>query len=307
MINKIFTCPGLAVVALCIVAGLFATYSIFCDPYASRYECDDWHSTVVAPYEGLAISNDGVPDYALPDHFKTPGAFFNEVTVEMLAKSGYTAKVRNVPDSEKEEVLKRYNLPYYKTDTGQLMNAKTDKPYSEEGEFDHLISLELGGSNAIDNIWFELYAGEWGARKKDVLENKLNALIVSGNMSLKEAQRLIAHDWVSAYRQYVLRPERDKFGMPEAIVPSPYSMWMDNKTLISPDKSFDDEIKKSEPDYLKELDRQRQELENRLFRCTVCHNNTAKPLSLGDFASLNKRIPSRIKWDSNPLILNTKD
>ena len=51
-------------------------------------------------------------------------------------------------------------------------------PYQHE--VDHLISLELGGSNAIRNLWPEPYAGRWGARTKDVLENRLHDLVCEG-------------------------------------------------------------------------------------------------------------------------------
>ena len=53
-------------------------------------------------------------------------------------------------------------------------------PYAHE--VDHLVSLELGGSNAIGNLWPEPYAGRWGARTKDVLENRLHELVCSGQL-----------------------------------------------------------------------------------------------------------------------------
>jgi len=70
-------------------------------------------------------------------------------------------------------------------------------------EVDHLISLELGGSNDITNLWPEAYAGAWGARSKDALENRMHRLVCAGQLDLAQAQREIATDWVEAYRRYV--------------------------------------------------------------------------------------------------------
>jgi hypothetical protein len=65
------------------------------------------------------------------------------------------------------------------------------------------VSLELGGSNAIANLWPEPYAGRWGARTKDVLENRLHDLVCDGRLRLRAAQRLEARNWVAAYRRFV--------------------------------------------------------------------------------------------------------
>jgi hypothetical protein len=101
--------------------------------------------------------------------------------------SGYSSSVRDVPDSEKEAVYARYGIPHV----------------AYQHEVDHLVSLEVGGSNAITNLWPEPYAGRWGARTKDVLENKLHELVCSGQLSLPYAQHIEAKNWVKAYRLYV--------------------------------------------------------------------------------------------------------
>ena len=66
-------------------------------------------------------------------------------------------------------------------------------------EVDHLIPLELGGSNADRNLWPEPYAPKPGAREKDVLETFLHFAVCGGTLSLKEAQQKIAADWHAAY------------------------------------------------------------------------------------------------------------
>ncbi len=103
---------------------------------------------------------------------------------------GYAAKVRDVSHAEKAAVYRRYGIVWV--------------PYAHE--VDHLISLEIGGSNAIRNLWPEPYAGRWGARTKDVLEDKLHALVCGGRLRLRAAQRQEAADWVAAYRKYVGGP-----------------------------------------------------------------------------------------------------
>jgi hypothetical protein len=73
-------------------------------------------------------------------------------------------------------------------------------------EVDHLISLELGGSNDRDrNLWSQPYSGLYGARIKDVVEKVLN-LHVCGKrqpvITLKQAQDCIVADWVACGIKY---------------------------------------------------------------------------------------------------------
>lgn len=131
----------------------------------------------------------GVGVAALPDPRLTPGDSL-PVGIAAICVPGYSARVRHVPVSEKEAVYARYHVAHV--------------PYAHE--VDHLVSLELGGSNSISNLWPEPYAGRWGARAKDVLENKLHELVCDGTMSLKHAQRIEATNWVSAYRKLIGAP-----------------------------------------------------------------------------------------------------
>ncbi|HKW85912.1 MAG TPA: hypothetical protein VJM82_02480, partial [Nitrospiraceae bacterium] len=68
-------------------------------------------------------------------------------------------------------------------------------------EIDHLISLELGGSNDLTNLWPEPYSPAPGAHEKDKLENALHKAVCGGKMTLKEAQQKIATDWYAAYKE----------------------------------------------------------------------------------------------------------
>lgn len=131
----------------------------------------------------------GVPAADVPNRALTPGVAL-PVSAGQVCVSGYASRVRNVPGTEKDAVYARYDV--------------THVPYAHE--VDHLISLELGGSNAIANLWPEPYAGRWGARTKDVLENRLHGLVCAGTLTLAEAQHIEATNWVSAYRRYVGAP-----------------------------------------------------------------------------------------------------
>lgn len=142
-------------------------------------------STTGTPPTGLQ----GVPLVDVPDPGLTPGAAFH-VSAATVCVSGYASSVRDVPDSEKEAVYARYGIVHV--------------PYAHE--VDHLVSLEIGGSNAISNLWPEPYAGRWGARTKDVLENRLHDLVCSGTLTLAYAQHVEATNWVAAYLRYVGAP-----------------------------------------------------------------------------------------------------
>jgi hypothetical protein len=131
----------------------------------------------------------GVPSVDNPRPRLTPGARF-AVTARQVCVRGYASGVRNVPTSEKDAVYARYGVAHV--------------PYKHE--VDHLISLELGGSNAITNLWPEPYAGKWGARTKDVLENKLHSLVCSRKLRLVSAQHQEATNWVLAYKRYIGTP-----------------------------------------------------------------------------------------------------
>jgi len=138
------------------------------------------------------------PEPILPDPKLTPGDVF-DVTAEDICVPGYAKKVRNVPQSVKEQVYREYGISEH---------------HRGNYECDHLISLELGGSNSIKNLWPESYRTRpWNARVKDRLENRLHELVCSGQLDLKAAQQAIASNWIEAYKKYV-GPEPKALGRP---------------------------------------------------------------------------------------------
>jgi hypothetical protein len=124
---------------------------------------------------------------SLPDPRLTPGDVL-EVSQADICAHGYTKLVRDVPVAVKRQAYKEYG------------RAKVKDRCCE---VDHLIPLELGGSNRLKNLWPEPYDIEWNAKVKDRLENRLHAMVCAGEMDLPAAQRAIATDWVAAYKLYI--------------------------------------------------------------------------------------------------------
>jgi 5-methylcytosine-specific restriction endonuclease McrA len=56
----------------------------------------------------------------------------------------------------------------------QSHNGKNGNTVKEGCEVDHLISRELGGADATDNLWPQPYTQHPGAHEKDRLENQLH-------------------------------------------------------------------------------------------------------------------------------------
>ena len=125
------------------------------------------------------------PASLYPDPSLTPGEAFPDVTAAQVCVSGYSAGVRSVSTAEKAQVYARYGVPWV---TGQ-------------DEVDHFISLELGGDNALTNLWPEPYLPVPGAHQKDTVENYLHAQVCKGAMTLQQAQQAITGDWYTVYQQ----------------------------------------------------------------------------------------------------------
>jgi hypothetical protein len=148
----------------------------------------------IAP--STVYSNAATP--TLPIASVTPGAINPNVTQSnihsTICVSGYTKTIR--PPSSYTTTLKIQQLA---TSYSRYHDALTG-----DFEEDHLISLEIGGSPTDPkNLWPEPYIGTTGARIKDKIENKLHALICSGQISLRTAQVAIAKNWYTAYLKYI--------------------------------------------------------------------------------------------------------
>lgn len=122
----------------------------------------------------------------LPDPDCTPGTRFALVTKRDVCTPGYAGRVRNVRETTRDAVYAAYGV-----------RTRFD---GRDGELDHLVSLELGGTNARANLFPQTAAGRDGSAEKDRLENALHDDVCAGRMRLRDAQRRIARDWVAEYR-----------------------------------------------------------------------------------------------------------
>ncbi|MEH0420893.1 hypothetical protein [Streptomyces sp. B21-083] len=132
----------------------------------------------------------------LEDPQCTPGAISPAVTQANLKsticrKGGYTSGVR--PSTYITGKEKRLNAASYGF-AGSMRDA----------EYDHLISLQLGGDpNDYRNLWVE--PADPGHKKgsgvnnaKDPVETKLHTAVCAGKVTLTQAQQAIVIDWTTA-------------------------------------------------------------------------------------------------------------
>jgi hypothetical protein len=118
-------------------------------------------------------------DGVLPDRACTPGAV--GTTQDAIVCHTSTRGRRHVSEETKRRVFAAYGLP-----PGQPSGAY---------EVDHLIPLELGGSNDLANLWPQAAPG---FHDKDRVEDELHARVCAGRIPLIEAQRAIANNWTTA-------------------------------------------------------------------------------------------------------------
>jgi len=132
-----------------------------------------------------------------------PGGVNPTVTVEVLRDPAYrTGCTRNSGTSAKQ---KNATYNWYR-----ILHPSNNTGAHQICELDHLISLELGGADTLDNIWPQ--CGPPGVpliqryfKQKDLVENYLAAQVKAGNIDLTDAQYGIARDWtqyLDASNQY---------------------------------------------------------------------------------------------------------
>jgi hypothetical protein len=125
----------------------------------------------------------------LPDRRCSPGAYYSGLSKKSICSAGFHASsIPHLKDAEKRRVKQEYGL--------------APKSYGNKLEIDHIVSLELGGSNDIANLYPERATfsdHSPGYHIKDKLENRLHDLVCAGEMSLASARHQIASDWEKLY------------------------------------------------------------------------------------------------------------
>jgi len=134
--------------------------------------------------------------YSRPDPHCTPGAVNPAVRQSTISsticRSGWTSTVRpaeSITEPEKFASMAAYGL----------------RGLASAYEYDHVVPLELGGAvNDPRNLWPEPdYVPRSGFYRnpKDRMENVLKRMVCRGAITLAQAQRMIASNWVAAYNQ----------------------------------------------------------------------------------------------------------
>jgi hypothetical protein len=132
-------------------------------------------------------------EFPVPDQRCSPGAINTSVTLEVLQNPRFrTSCLRDRATSaqQKHKTYGWYALKAPPNNSGLTMVC----------ELDHIISLELGGADTLDNIWPQCGPSRAALqnryfKQKDVVENYLAYMVKNGNMSLTTAQRGIAFNW----------------------------------------------------------------------------------------------------------------
>jgi hypothetical protein len=119
------------------------------------------------------------------------------VTEQQICTPGYATSVRAVTTAEKDAIYAEYGITNH---TGYVI--------------DHLVSLELGGSNDPSDLWPEPSAEP---KRKDVVENALHDAVCNGSMSLADAQAQIRTWWTAP--SYNATPAATTAPAPKATTP----------------------------------------------------------------------------------------
>jgi hypothetical protein len=124
----------------------------------------------------------------MPDPNLTPGCITHVASQDVAAGRRPTPTARRVTHATKRYIFMSYGIP-----------DQDDALY----EIDHLVPLELGGSNAPSNLWPQPIVSTYTGDEKDRLENNVHAMVARGTITPVQAINLWAYNWVDAYRLLV--------------------------------------------------------------------------------------------------------
>lgn len=121
----------------------------------------------------------------LNDVDQTPGKVRTTDAKEVCSET--TKQFRNTTQAMKNQVYAAYGV-------------QRNKGICAGGcEVDHLVSLELGGADDVDNLWPQPSQPKPGFHEKDWLENFAHKEVCAGRMKLEDAQTKIVQDWYAFY------------------------------------------------------------------------------------------------------------
>lgn len=118
------------------------------------------------------------PPMSRPDPKLTPGTVLTTKITDICTPGWATKHRRSLTAGQKRTVLARYKLPQA----------------TRVAEWDHLVSLQLGGGNGPGNIWPD--TDKAAQARKDRLENRLHDDVCDGRTTLVVAQARIKQYWL---------------------------------------------------------------------------------------------------------------
>lgn len=134
--------------------------------------CTQASSPTPATVTSVTVSQAGRPQPSI-----TPGVTL-QASAEQVCTPGWAGKHRqSLTPLERGWILGVYGYP----------------PGQKVAEYDHLVSLELGGGNGVKNLWPTVDAV--AAKRKDRLEGALHRLVCTGKLTLAAAQERIRRYW----------------------------------------------------------------------------------------------------------------
>jgi hypothetical protein len=117
-----------------------------------------------------------------PDRRCSPGAYYTRLTKAVLCSHGFrSSELEHLTDAAKHAVEVEYGL------TGGRSSALT---------IDHIVPLELGGSNNVANLYPQRAPVH---QLKETLDSTVAARVCKGLISLGAARRQIAVNWELLY------------------------------------------------------------------------------------------------------------
>ena len=166
---------------------------VSCAKFHISVKADEPVGAVTLPTENGVCTPGTRNGFPVPDPRCSPGAINPSVTLAVLTTKGFTTKcVRDKATSAqtKKKTYGWYGIKPPAKNTGSTQTC----------ELDHIISLELGGADTLDNIWPQCGPSRttlWNRyfKQKDTVENYLAYMVREGNITLAVAQRGIAHNW----------------------------------------------------------------------------------------------------------------
>jgi hypothetical protein len=202
------------------VLPLAAGFALVTAGGASAFVVSHASSLVVQPQPPAGSCHArGQYPFPTPDLRCTPGALNPAVTQATIrttiCRRGFSSGIRPSTSVTEPEKL-------------ASMLAYGDHRSPSSYEYDHLISLELGGAaNDSRNLWPERGASP---NLKDKVENYLHSRVCDGRMTLGRAQRIIALQWVSFYKNNLAPKPRP----PGAPTPTPAPPSPPNEGVVHP-------------------------------------------------------------------------